>query len=52
VFNSTVTVDDVATVTNTAPLPGIGSPADYFHPSLMGQANLAEISWNATFPMH
>jgi lysophospholipase L1-like esterase len=29
-----------------------GSTADYFHPSLSGQALLAEGSWNATFPMN
>jgi lysophospholipase L1-like esterase len=28
-----------------------GSTADYFHPSLMGQVQLAETSWNATFSM-
>ena len=52
VFNSSFTAADVATVTNTAPLPGIGSPADYFHPSLLGQESLAETSWAATFPMN
>jgi lysophospholipase L1-like esterase len=52
VFNSSFTAADVATVTNTAPLPGIGSPADYFHPSLLGQKSLAETSWAATFPMN
>jgi lysophospholipase L1-like esterase len=67
VFNSSFRAANVATVTNTAGLPGLdfwdsirvfdpdgydGSTADYFHPSLQGQAQLAEISWNATFPMH
>jgi lysophospholipase L1-like esterase len=67
VFNSSFTAADVATVTNTAGLPGLdfwdsvpvidtangylGSTADYFHPSLQGQATLAEGSWNATFSM-
>ena len=65
VFNSTFTAADVATVTNTGgldifpfnviPVFGAGaipnSTADYFHPSLLGQASLAETSWNATFPM-
>jgi lysophospholipase L1-like esterase len=67
VFNSTFTATDVATVTNTGglnilpfnaipmiPVPGAipNSTADYFHPSLLGQAQLAEGSWNATFPMN
>jgi lysophospholipase L1-like esterase len=66
VFNSTFTADDVANVTNTGgldifpfnviPVFGAGaipnSTADYFHPSLQGQASLAETSWNATFPMN
>jgi lysophospholipase L1-like esterase len=66
VFNSTFTAADVATVTNTGglnippfnaiPVFGSGaipnSTADYFHPSLQGQASLAETSWNATFPMN
>src|SRR5512144_1429020 len=67
VFNSSFTTADVATVTNTGALPGTdvfdsipvfgpgaipGSTADYFHPSLLGQASLAETSWNATFPMN
>ncbi len=64
VFNSSFTTADVATVTNTGgldippfnliPIFGDGYPnstADYFHPSLSGQAKLAETSWNATFPM-
>jgi hypothetical protein len=36
------------------PVPGAipNSTADYFHPSLLGQAQLAEGSWNATFPMN
>jgi lysophospholipase L1-like esterase len=62
VFNSPFTRDDVATITNTEglnifpfnliPVIGLGFPnstADYFHPSLQGQAQLAETSWNATF---
>jgi lysophospholipase L1-like esterase len=67
VFNSSFTTADVATVRNTAGLPGLdfwdgvpvidpngyaGSTADYFHPSLLGQALLAEGSWNATFSMN
>jgi lysophospholipase L1-like esterase len=67
VFNSSFTAADVATVRNTAGLPGLdfwdavpvidpngsaGSPADYFHPSLLGQTILAEGSWNATFSMN
>jgi lysophospholipase L1-like esterase len=65
VFNSSFTKADVATVTNTEGLnikpfieipvfgPGFAnSTADYFHPSLQGQANLAETSWNATFSMN
>ncbi len=62
VFESSFTKDDVANVTNTEGLPifpfnvlpvfGPGhanSTADYFHPSLQGQAQLAETTWNATF---
>jgi lysophospholipase L1-like esterase len=66
VFNSDFTTADVATVTNTGALSGFdlwdlipvsspvfaGSTADYFHPSLLGQASLAGTSWNATFPMN
>lgn len=65
VFNSSFTKADVATVTDTEGLnifpfnlipvfgPGFAnSTADYFHPSLQGQANLAETSWNATFSMN
>jgi lysophospholipase L1-like esterase len=52
VFDSRFTAADVATVTNTAPLPNGFIPADYFHPSLLGQASLAETTWNATFPMN
>jgi lysophospholipase L1-like esterase len=65
VFNSSFTKADVATVTNTEglnifpfnliPIFGPGyenSTADYFHPSLRGQAQLAAISWNATFSMN
>jgi lysophospholipase L1-like esterase len=66
VFDIELTTADVANVTNTAALPGDdvfdtfpvfgegaipGSTADYFHPSLLGQAGLAEVSWNATFPI-
>jgi lysophospholipase L1-like esterase len=46
VFNSTFTAADVATLTT------VGNTADYFHPSIMGQAQLAETTWNATFPMN
>jgi len=62
VFNSSFTTADVATVTDTSgldifpfnvlPIFGAGNPnstADYFHPSLQGQAQLAETTWNATF---
>jgi lysophospholipase L1-like esterase len=62
VFDSTFTRADVATVANTEgvdafpfnaiPIFGEGfanSSADYFHPSLQGQAQLAETTWNATF---
>jgi lysophospholipase L1-like esterase len=62
VFNSSFTTADVATVVNTEgldvfpfnviPIFGPGnanSTADYFHPSLQGQALLAEVTWNATF---
>jgi lysophospholipase L1-like esterase len=62
VFNSTVTTADVATVVNTGGLdippfnlipvfgPGnANSTADYFHPSISGQAQLAEAAWSATF---
>jgi hypothetical protein len=67
VFNSSFTVAGIATVRNTAGLPGAdlwdsipvfdpagysGSTADYFHPSLLGQASLAEATWNATFSMN
>lgn len=40
---------------NVIPVFGPGnanSTADYFHPSLQGQAQLAETSWNATFSMN
>jgi lysophospholipase L1-like esterase len=46
VFNSQFTVADVATLTT------VGITADYFHPSLFGQAQLAETTWNATFSMN
>jgi lysophospholipase L1-like esterase len=62
VFEASFTKDDVANVANTEGLPifpfnalpvfGPGyanSTADYFHPSLQGQAQLAETTWNATF---
>jgi lysophospholipase L1-like esterase len=63
VFNSSFATTDVATVTNTEGLDDIpfnllpvfdpggypNSTADYFHPSLQGQRELARISWNATF---
>jgi len=62
VFNSKFTTADVATVTNTGgldippfnlvPVIGPGNPnstADYFHPSVSGQAKLAEAAWSTTF---
>ncbi|HET7454407.1 MAG TPA: SGNH/GDSL hydrolase family protein [Solirubrobacterales bacterium] len=62
VFDSEFTTADVATVTNTGGLPikpfteipiiGPGNPnstADYFHPSVSGQAKLAEAAWSTTF---
>ena len=62
VFNATFTTADVATVVNTSGLdippfnaipvfgPGnANSTADYFHPSIKGQAMLAEAAWSATF---
>jgi len=62
VFESEFTTADVATVFNTSgldnppfnliPVFGGGIPnstADYFHPSLAGQARLAEAAWSATF---
>jgi lysophospholipase L1-like esterase len=62
VFNTSFTTADVATVTDTEGLnifpfnaiPVIGpgyanSTADYFHPSLQGQRELARGSWEATF---
>jgi lysophospholipase L1-like esterase len=42
VFNSGFTTADVATVGNTP-------TADYFHPSVSGQARLAEAAWSTTF---
>jgi lysophospholipase L1-like esterase len=41
VFESGFTTADVATVANTA-------TADYFHPSVSGQARLAEAAWSTT----
>jgi lysophospholipase L1-like esterase len=62
VFNSGFTTADVATVVNTGGLdippfnlvpvfgPGnANSTADYFHPSISGQAQLAEAAWSTTF---
>jgi lysophospholipase L1-like esterase len=62
VFEAGFTREDVATVENTGgldvppfnqiPIFGSGnanSSADYFHPSLVGQATLAEAAWAATF---
>ncbi len=62
VFNSQFTTADVATVQNTEGLnvppfnlvpvlgPGFAnSTADYFHPSISGQAKLAEAAWGSTF---
>jgi lysophospholipase L1-like esterase len=42
VFESGFTTADVATVANTP-------TADYFHPSVAGQARLAEAAWSTTF---
>jgi lysophospholipase L1-like esterase len=42
VFNSEFTTADVATVASTP-------TADYFHPSVAGQARLAEAAWSTTF---
>jgi len=42
VFNSGFATVDVATVANTP-------TADYFHPSVSGQAKLAEAAWSTTF---
>jgi lysophospholipase L1-like esterase len=42
VFSSGFTAADVATVANTP-------TADYFHPSVSGQARLAEAAWSQTF---
>lgn len=62
VFSSNFTTADVANVTNTegldippfnlVPVIGPGFPnstADYFHPSISGQARLAEAAWSTTF---
>ncbi len=62
VFGSTFATADVANVTNTEGLdippfnlvpvfgPGFeNSTADYFHPSISGQAKLAEAAWSTTF---
>jgi lysophospholipase L1-like esterase len=62
VFGSAFTIADVADVTNTEglnifpfnalPIFGPGYPnstADYFHPSVSGQAKLAEAAWSTTF---
>jgi lysophospholipase L1-like esterase len=62
VFNSKFTTADVATVVNTEGIdippfnlipvfgPGFAnSTADYFHPSISGQARLAEAAWSTTF---
>jgi lysophospholipase L1-like esterase len=62
VFDSSFTTADVATVVNTGgldippfnqiPVFGEGnenSTADYFHPSIQGQAQLAEAAWSTTF---
>jgi len=62
VFEAGFTTADVATVFNTGglnippfnqiPVFGGGnanSSADYFHPSLAGQARLADAAWSATF---
>ena len=62
IFNSSFTTADVANVVNTSginippfnaiPIFGPGnenSTADYFHPSIQGQAMLAEAAWSTTF---
>jgi lysophospholipase L1-like esterase len=62
VFDSEFTTADVATVADTEgldvppfnqiPVSGQGFPnstADYFHPSISGQAKLAEAAWSTTF---
>jgi lysophospholipase L1-like esterase len=62
VFSSEFTTADIATVVNTSgldikpfnqiPIFGPGNPnstADYFHPSIAGQARLAEAAWSTTF---
>ncbi|HET7588704.1 MAG TPA: SGNH/GDSL hydrolase family protein [Solirubrobacterales bacterium] len=62
VFDSEFSTADVANVTNTEGLnvppfnlvpvfgPGFAnSTADYFHPSISGQARLAEAAWSTTF---
>lgn len=62
VFGSEFTTADVANVTNTeglnifpfnvVPVIGPGYPnstADYFHPSISGQAKLSEAAWSTTF---
>jgi lysophospholipase L1-like esterase len=62
VFESAFTTADVATVLDTGgldvppfnqiPVLGPGNPnssADYFHPSIAGQARLAEAAWSTTF---
>lgn len=43
VFDSGFTAADVATVET------VGATADYFHPSIAGQARLAEAAWSTTF---
>jgi lysophospholipase L1-like esterase len=61
-FNTSFTAADVATVANTGGLdifpfnvipvfgPGnANSTADYFHPSLQGQAKIADVTWASTF---
>jgi lysophospholipase L1-like esterase len=61
-YNTSFTKSDVANVTNTTgvnafpfnvlPIFGPGnanSTADYFHPSLTGQAKIADITWASTY---
>lgn len=61
-YNTSFTTSDVANVTNTTGLnvfpfnvipifgPGIAnSTADYFHPSLAGQAKIANATWASTY---
>ncbi len=61
-YNTSFTTSDIATVTNTTGLnafpfnvlpifpPGNpNSTADYFHPSVTGQAKIAEVTWESSY---